>query len=229
MYRSGTTLVEQIVSSHPDVAAGGELTVWGPTDMEVDAATGRFDPDAARAATARYLTMLHRIGPSAPRVTDKLPFNFLRLGAIHSTMPRARIIHCRRDPIDTCLSIYSTLFTSRMSFAADKSALVFCYRQYLRMMDHWRKVLPPEVLLDVQYETLIADRDAQTRRLIAFAGLDWNDLCLRPEQNARPISTASAWQARQPVYATSLQRWRRYEPWIGELRQLLADETPTGS
>jgi tetratricopeptide (TPR) repeat protein len=223
MYRSGTTLTEQIVSSHPDIAAGGELTVWTPTDMEADPATGLFDPDRARPAVAKYLAALHEIGPSAARVTDKLPFNFLRLGAIHSMMPRARIIHCRRDPIDTCLSIYSTLFNSKMSFAARKDDLVFCYRQYLRMMDHWRKVLPAGVLLDVEYERLIEDRDAQTRRLIAFTGLGWNDLCLAPQHNSRSISTSSAWQVRQPVYATSMHRWRCYEPWLGELRELLSD------
>ena len=222
MYRSGTTLVEQIVSSHPQIAAGGELTVWTPTDIESDATTGEFASDRARAAIAKYLSVLQEIGPSAARVTDKLPFNFLRLGAIHSLMPKARIIHCRRDPIDTCLSIYANLFKSRVNFAARKDDLVFCYRQYLRMMDHWRRVLPPEIFLEVQYERLIADREAQTRRLIAFTGLDWDDSCLRPEQNTRSIGTASAWQARQPVYATSLQRWRRYEPWIGELRQLLS-------
>ncbi len=222
MYRSGTTLTEQIVSSHPDIAAGGELTVWGPTEMEVDAATGTFDLEKARGAAANYLSHLRKIGPNTARVTDKLPFNFLRLGAIHSMMPQARIIHCQRDPIDTCLSIYSTLFNSRMAFAARKADLVFCYQQYLRMMDHWRRVLPADSLLEVQYERLIEDRDAETRRLIAFTGLDWNDLCLLPEQNKRAISTSSAWQARQPVYTSSLQRWKRYEPWLGELRQLLA-------
>jgi tetratricopeptide (TPR) repeat protein len=228
MYRSGTTLVEQIVTSHPDIAAGGELTVWTPTDIEIDATTGKFDPDRARSAIAKYLDVLQNIAPSAARVTDKLPFNLFRLGAIHSLMPNARIIHCQRDPIDTCLSIYSNPFKSRVSFAARKDDLAFAYRQYLRMMAHWRKVLPADILLDVQYERLIADREAETRRLIAFAGLDWNDSCLRPDQNTRSIGTASAWQARQPVYATSVQRWRRYEPWIGELRQLLSPQARNG-
>jgi tetratricopeptide (TPR) repeat protein len=220
MYRSGTTLVEQIVSSHPDIAAGGELTVWAPGDPEIDAATGEFDADRAHEAVSKYLSVLQKIGPSAVHVTDKLPFNCFRLGAIHALMPQARIIHCQRDPIDTCLSIYSTFFSSRISFAAKKDDLVFCYRQYLRMMEHWRKVLPAEIFMEVQYERLIADREAETRRLIGFCGLDWNECCLRPEQNKRSISTSSAWQVRQPMYATSLQRWRRYEPWIGELRQL---------
>ncbi len=224
MYRSGTTLVEQIVSSHPQVAAGGELTVWTPTDIEIDATTGEFDPERARAAVSRYLAVLQKIGPSAARVTDKLPVNFFRLGAIYALMPKARIIHCQRDPIDTCLSIYTNPFKSRVSFAARKDDLAFCYRQYLRMMDHWRRVLPAEAFLEVQYERLIADREAETRRLIAFAGLDWNDSCLRPQQNERSIGTASAWQARQPVYETSIQRWRHYEPWLGELRQLLSPQ-----
>jgi tetratricopeptide (TPR) repeat protein len=221
MPRSGTTLVEQIVSSHPDIEAGGELTVWTPTDLEPDAATGGFDPDRTHAAIAKYLSALQQISPSAARITDKLPFNFLRLGAIHALMPNARIIHCERDPIDTCLSIYTTLFNSRVGFAARKDDLVFCYQHYLRMMDHWRNVLPADIFMDVHYERLIADREAETRRLIAFTGLDWNENCLQPEQNKRLISTSSAWQARQPIYTTSVERWRRYEPWIGELRQLL--------
>jgi tetratricopeptide (TPR) repeat protein len=221
MVRSGTTLVEQILSRHPDIAAGGELTVWTPADIEIEPTTAEFDLDRTRAAIAKYLSVLERIGPSAARVTDKMPFNFFRLGAIHALMPNARIVHCRRDPVDTSLSIYMTLFNTRVGFAARKDDLVFYYRQYQRMMDHWRKVLPANVFLEVDYERLIADRESETRRLIAFTGLEWNDDCLAPEQNKRSIRTASAWQARQPVYTTSMQRWRRYEPWIGELRHLL--------
>jgi tetratricopeptide (TPR) repeat protein len=224
MYRSGTTLAEQILSSHPDIATGGELSVWMPGDIEIDARTGQFDPERARSAVAKYLSILQMKGPAAARVTDKLPFNCLRLGAIHALMPNARIIHCRRDPVDTCLSIYSNLLKSRVSFAARKDDLVFCYQQYIRVMDHWRKVLPPHSFMEVQYERLIADREAETRRLVAFTGLEWDDLCLRPDQNRRAIDTASAWQARQPVYETSVQRWRHYEPWLGELRQLLPSQ-----
>ena len=221
MYRSGTTLAEQIVTSHPDIVAGGELTVWAPTDLEIDPGTGEFYPDRTPAAITKYLSLLGKLGPSAARVTDKLPTNFFRLGGIHALLPNARIIHCQRDPIDTCLSIYSTLFNTRIPFAARKSDLVFCFEQYLRMMDHWRKVLPAHSFMDVQYENLISDREAESRRLIAFAGLDWSELCLRPEHNTRAISTSSAWQVRQPIYTTSIQRWKSYEPWIGELRKLL--------
>jgi len=222
MFRSGTTLVEQIVSSHAQIAAGGELTVWAPTDLDIDAATGDFNADRTQAAIAKYLSVLQKIGPHAARVTDKLPFNFLRLGAIHSLLPQARIIHCQRDPIDTCLSIYTTHFSSRIPYAARKADLVFCYQQYLRMMDHWRKTLPAGIFQEVQYERLIADRESETKRLIAFTGLPWDENCLRPEQNKRTVGTSSAWQVRQPVYTTSMQRWRRYEPWIGELRALLS-------
>jgi hypothetical protein len=129
-------------------------------------------------------------------------------------------VHCVRDPVDTCFSIYATLFDTRLPFAARFDDLVFYYGQYRRIMAHWRRVLPPDVLLDVDYENLIADRAVETRRLVAFAGVDWDDRCLQPERNDRAIGTASAWQARQPVYATSLARWRRYEKWLGELMQL---------
>jgi len=224
MYRSGTTLVEQILSSHPRIAAGGELTVWAPMELEMATADGQFDAARAAAAVTKYLAVLARIGPQAARVTDKLPPNLFRLGEIHTLLPRARIIHCRRDPIDTCLSIYTTNFGPRVPFAARQEDLAFYYRQYERMMAHWRAALPPEVFLEVEYEQLIADREAQTRRLVAFAGVDWDMNCLQPERNARPIGTASAWQARQPVYPTSVQRWRRHEAWASALRVALAGQ-----
>ena len=223
MYRSGTTLTEQILSSHAQIAAGGELTVWAPADLEIDEATATFDPMRTHAAIAKYLSALQSIGPSAARVTDKLPVNFFRLGAIHALMPNARIIHCQRDPIDTCLSIYTTLFRSRLAFAARKDDLVFCYRLYRRLMAHWQNVLPHGVMMDVPYERMVEDRAALTREMVAFAGLDWDAGCMQPDRNTRAISTSSAWQVRQPVYMTSVQRWRRYEPWLGELRELLSD------
>jgi tetratricopeptide (TPR) repeat protein len=222
MPRSGTTLMEQIVSSHPSVAAGDELMFWG----DHDAATPGFDPQELTAETARhlaetYLAVLRGISPDRPRVTDKMPFNYLAAGLIHLVLPNARIIHCRRNPIDTCLSIYTNYFTTKMQFASDRRDLVFYYRMYERLMAHWRRVLPADRFLEIDYETLIADRGATTRRIIAFLGLPWDDACDAPERNERKVKTASMWQARQPVYASSVERWRRYEPWIGELRQLL--------
>jgi tetratricopeptide (TPR) repeat protein len=221
MPRSGTTLVEQIVSSHPAVAAGEELVYWTSLNVSQEATDNAdFTPETAGALAAAYLDVLRRISSTASRVTDKMPSNFLRVGLIHLLLPNARIIHCRRNPIDTCLSIYSTLFDGEMDFAASKSGLALYYKQYARLMDHWRKVLPPDRFTEVRYEKLIANRESETRRLIAFAGLDWDDACLSPERNERTVKTASVWQARQPVYASSVERWRRYEPWLGELATL---------
>jgi tetratricopeptide (TPR) repeat protein len=222
--RSGTTLVEQIVSSHPRVAAGGELGFWikraNPRGI---AQASYLSAHAAHELAGEYLALLRRIAPGAARVTDKLPFNVLCLGLIHLLLPRARIIQCRRHPVDTCLSIYFTHFKQVIGFASAKADLAAAYREYARLMDHWRAVLPRESFLEIEYEELIADREAVTRRLIAFSGLEWHDGCLQPERNQRPLSTASLWQARQPVYATSVGRWRNYAPLLGELGALLPD------
>jgi hypothetical protein len=224
MPRSGTTLVEQILSSHPDVAAGGELDFWGRLNQ---GGVGVFDPTEAAGTVQRvagdYLAVLRAVAPDAMRVTDKMPFNFFLLGMIRQAFPHATIVHCRRHPIDTCLSIYVTDFQTRYDFASDRGSLVLVYREYLRMMAHWRKVLPPDHCIDVEYETLVADPAPITRRLVAACGLEWNDACLAPNRNRRAIATASLWQARQPIYNTSVERWRRYQPWLGELRELLAD------
>ncbi len=175
----------------------------------------------ARRVADEYLTVLRDLGPDAVRVTDKMPPNFMWIGLIHLLFPKARIIHCKRNPIDTCLSIYSTYFTARMDFSGDRGDLVFFYRQYERLMEHWRNVLPAEVYHETQYEELVNDRELRSRELIAFCGLDWDDACMLPEQNERQVRTASVWQARQPVYKTPVERWRRYEPWLGELRELM--------
>ena len=222
MPRSGTTLVEQIVSSHPAIAAGGELPFWirRATPPGIAEAT-TLTPISAQDLAREYIALLRRIGPQAARVTDKAPFNFHRLGLIHLLLPKARIIHCRRHPVDTCLSMYFLHFAETIEFVSDKGDLAFAYREYARLMEHWRAVLPPDRFIEVDYENLVADREAVTRRLIAFTGLDWHEACLEPERNERVVTTASVWQARQPVYTTSVARWRHYEPWLGELRQLL--------
>ncbi len=221
MPRSGTTLTERIVSSHSRVGGGGELDFWTVHGPPLVTAV----PDTLAAAADRlqgvYRRLLRGISADALSVTDKMPFNFLWLGLIHLNFPNARVIHCRRNPIDTCLSIYTNQFSTRWEFSSDRGDLAFYYRQYLRLMDHWRSVLPPDRLLDVDYEELIADPEGSTRRLIAFCGLDWEPACLQPEHNRDLVRTASAWQARQPIYRRSVERWRRYEPWLGELRQLM--------
>jgi tetratricopeptide (TPR) repeat protein len=226
MPRSGTTLVEQILSSHPAVAAGGELSFWKDRLDSWQISRQRSIDAATVAQAARdYRALLHRIAPKALRVIDKAPGNFQRIWLIRLAFPEARFVHCRRHPVDTCLSIFFTHFKGRHDYAYERGDLVFYYRQYQRLMDHWRQVLHPDQFIEVEYERLISDREAETRRLATFCGLSWDDACLSPERNERTVKTASRWQARQPVYTTSMERWRRYEPWLGELRELLADAT----
>ena len=224
MPRSGTTLVEQIVSSHPEVSAGGELNFWN----ERGAAWHQAGPAGSKGpflgqAAAHYLGVLRAIGPRAARVTDKMPFNFLWAGLIHLAFPRATIIHCRRAAIDTGLSIHQTLFHPGLAFPTGGSKLVAYFRSYRRLTDHWRRVLPADRFLEVEYEELTREPEPAIRRIIAGCGLPWHDACLHPERNPRAVKTPSKWQTRQPIYRDSVERWRRYEPWLGPLRALLAD------
>ena len=225
MPRSGTTLVEQIVSNHPDVAAGGELIFWNERGAAWDQAgpAGTEAPFLADAA-ADYLGLLRAIGPQAVRVTDKMPFNFLWAGLIRLAFPRATIIHCRRAAIDTALSIHQTHFHPSMAFPTGGAELVAYFASYRRLTDHWRRVLPADRFIEVDYEELTSAPEPAIRRIIASCGLPWDDACLRPEQNRRAVKTPSKWQARQPIYRSSVARWRRYEPWLGPLRALLDAE-----
>jgi len=221
MPRSGTTLVEQILASHPGIAAGGEIGFWTETLQNVWAgATGRFDAAASQAAIRDYLDRLADMAPGALRVTDKMPHNFMILGHLSRLFPRARIIHCRRNPTDTALSIYFTRFTRAHDYSYSRRAIVDYYREYSRLMEHWRAVLPSDRFIEIDYENLVAVPDSASRRLVAFCGLEWDDACLASDRTERPISTASAWQARQPIYRSSAERWRHYEPWLGEFREL---------
>jgi tetratricopeptide (TPR) repeat protein len=224
MPRSGTTLVEQVVSSHKDIAGAGELRFW----TQRGAAFERLAETTAilrmqRQVADDYLSLLHRIAPEAARVTDKMPFNFIWAGLIHLAFPHATIIHCRRNPIDTCLSVFSTYFAPRADFSTDRDDLVFYYQQYLRLMAHWRAILPADRFIEVDYELLVGDPEPVSRRLIAACGLDWDPACLAPERNDRLVKTASKWQARQPIYSSAVERWRHYEPWIGSFRNLLLE------
>jgi tetratricopeptide (TPR) repeat protein len=219
--RSGTTLIERIISSHPEVAGGGELDYWeehGPA--WVDAPDERL-AEGVEKLRAGYLEVLRGIGPDAARVTDKMPFNFVWLGLVHRVLPGARVVHCRRNPVDTCLSLYTTYLNRVLDYATDRADLVWYFRQYLRLMEHWRTVLPADRFLDVDYEDPIAKPEDTARRLVAFCGLEWDPACLQPERNPDAVKTASSWQVRQPVYRGSVERWRHYEPWLGELRELL--------
>ncbi len=238
MPRSGTTLVEQIVSMHPQAGAGGELHFWnqrgaawhslGGAGMEIAVASGNeTETQFLVKAAAEYLGVLRSIAPKAARVTDKMPFNFLWAGLIHMAFPRATIIHCRRAAIDTALSIHQTHFHPSLAFPTGGSELVAYFRSYQRLMNHWRNVLPGDRFLEVDYEELTSAPEPVIRRIVAACGLEWHDACLRPESNPRAVNTPSKWQARQPIYRTSVGRWRRYEPWLGPLRALVDDGPKT--
>jgi len=221
--RSGTTLVEQILSCHPRVTAGGELAFWPEHGPPALASGEPLTPDRVRALATGYQSVLAAIVPDAARITDKNLINFLTAGLLRLAFPRAFFIHCRRHPVDTCLSMYTTFLGSRDTlFMGNRDDLVFYYRQYSRLMQHWREVLPGR-FLETDYEALTTDREAQTRGLVAFCELEWHDACLRPERNPRTIITASRWQARQPVYRSSVGRWRNYRPWLGPLAELLSE------
>ncbi len=227
MPRSGTTLVEQIVSMHPEVGAGGELQFWNERGAawHGSGAAGNERPVVAKEflakAAADYLGVLRLIAPTAARVTDKMPFNFLWAGLIHLAFPRAIIIHCRRAAVDTALSIHQTHFHPSLAFPTGGPELVAYFRSYQRLIDHWRSVLPADRFIEVDYEDLTRSPEPVIRRIIAACGLPWHDACLRPESNPRAVKTPSKWQTRQPIYRTSVARWRRYEPWLGPLRALV--------
>jgi tetratricopeptide (TPR) repeat protein len=222
MPRSGTTLVEQIISSHPDVAAGGELNFWNQRGAQWHlAGAAGMEPAFLERAASEYLGVLRAIGPTQARVTDKMPYNFLWAGLIHLALPSATIIHVRRAPIDTALSIHQTLFNPHVAFPTGGPELVAYFHTWRRLTDHWRAVLPPERFVEVEYEALTEAPEPQIRRLIDACGLSWSDACLSPERNGRVVKTASRWQARQKIYRGAVERWRRYEPWLGELRPLL--------
>lgn len=223
MPRSGTTLVEQIISSHQAVAAGGELPFWNrAAEILGGVVDGDTLIDRIRERGQAYEDILLGVSPDATHVTDKTPGNFLWLGLIHIAFPHARIIYCRRNPLDTCLSNYFTLFQTPMLWSYDKGDLAFYYRAHERLMQHWRSLLPSETLHQVNYESLVNDPESETRALIDFLGLPWDPRCLTPEANRRAVHTASQWQVRQPTYRTSVARWRHYEPWLGTLRGLEA-------
>jgi tetratricopeptide (TPR) repeat protein len=224
MPRSGTTLVEQIVSMHPEVGAAGELNFWNERGAvwRRSGAAGNQKPFLAKAA-ADYLRVLRTVAPKAARVTDKMPFNFLWAGLIHVAFPRAIIIHCRRAAVDTALSIHQTYFHPSLAFPTGGAELVAYFRGYQRLMDHWRSVLPADRFIEVDYEDLTRAPEPVIRRIVAACGLEWDEACLRPECNPRAVKTPSKWQTRQPIYRTSVARWRRYEPWLGPLRVLVDD------
>ncbi|AIE86487.1 tetratricopeptide repeat-containing sulfotransferase family protein [Fimbriimonas ginsengisoli] len=224
MIRSGTSLLEQILSSHPDIAGAGELPYWHQHEPETLDPNGRPREDLLPGIAEGYLQKLRSLAPEARRVTDKLPHNYAMLGLIHTVLPNCRIVHMTRNPADNCLSVYTTAYQRPPVFAHDRSNIVFAYREYQRIMSHWRQVLPPDRFIEIEYESLITDREPVVRRLLEFCGLPWDDACLQHESNTRAVRTPSLWQVRQPIYGTSIERWRRFEDWIPEFTALVGEE-----
>jgi len=220
MPRSGTTLLEQIISSHPQVRGAGELNFWNERGAAWLAAGCPMDAAFLRAAATAYLTELRGRFADAARVTDKMPFNFIWAGLIHLALPRATIIACKRAPIDPALSIHQTHFNPYVAFPTGGPELVRYFGCFERLCAHWRQVLPAARYHEVDYEALTAGPASVIPRLIMATGLPWDDACLTPERNARMVRTPSKWQARQPIYQGDGGRWRRYQDVLGPLRPL---------
>lgn len=230
MPRSGTSLVEQILSAHPDVIAFGELLdIWDAarrlsrdtrtqymTAQFMDAVTVNMLDDASKRYTARFRSSAR----GATRVTDKLPTNFLNLGLIAQMLPGARVIHCTRDPMDTCWSNYAMHFTDDLPFARNLTDLGRYHRDQERLMDHFKQVLDLPIL-EVRYEELVEDTEGQSRRMLDFLELDWNDRVLRYYEQDRRILTASADQANKPIYSSAIGRHKPYLPMLDELKDAL--------
>jgi tetratricopeptide (TPR) repeat protein len=223
MPRSGTSLTEQILASHPDAFGAGELRFWQTAFSAYEAAELKglrgadLLPDMARG----YLDRLTKVSGDAQRVVDKMPQNFMNVGLIYAAFPKARIIHVQRHPIDTCLSIYFQYFSHLHPYANDLDNLAHFYGEYVRLMDHWRTALPASSLLEIPYEGLIEDQEHWSRRMVDFIGLPWDPKCLDFHQTERVVITLSKWQVRQKIHAASAGRWRNYEEFVGPLKHLM--------
>jgi hypothetical protein len=248
MPRSGSSLIVQILASHPQVFGAGERMDFGealvscikrdaddPLRIDIEALQG-VGAAPLRALGADYLRRMHtslpelRAGtPGYTRFTDKYPFNFINVGLIHLALPKARFIHSRRSPLQSCLSIFSRIFHD-VPFGYDLGELGRYYRAYDALMAHWQRVLPEGTMIEIEYEDLVEDFEANVRRLLAHCGLDWDERCLSFHQTRRPVTTASAAQVRRPLYKSSLKRW---QPQPALLQPLLdglgAALTPVGS
>lgn len=234
MPRSGTTLTETILGAHPEVKNGGELPLGGLMTRYLDSVVGEpypawmrpgaLDPEVLKTTVDAMADDMVELAQGAKRVTDKLPHNFWYVGMLARFFPKARFIHVRRHPADTCLSIYFQMFGPRRHpYSWDQAELGRYYRHYEGLMDHWRSVLGDR-LVEVRYEDLVQNRELETRRLVQACGLDWDDACLEDRQNDRDfVHTASKWQVRQAVYKTSMLRYKRYEQWLAPLLDALGD------
>lgn len=232
MPRSGTTLVDQILSSHPDVASANELTFFlveserafgkDRTSDAFAAAVRAWPQQAARSVAKDYLELLAAHSPTVTHVVDKMPGNFERLWLLALLFPNARFIHCLRDPMATCVSCFIQPMAEINAFTDDLASLGAYHRLYQELMAHWRAVLPVE-MLEVEYETLVRNPEAETRRLVAHVGVEWNDACLRFYQTKRAVMTPSRRQVEEPMHTRAIDAWRRYEKHLAPLLAALRD------
>lgn len=232
MPRSGTTLTEQILASHPQVCGAGELEYMGQITTEIIKTMGQqqsnisncilqLSSNDARSLGEQYVKRLQIFDMKATRITDKMPVNFMFMGTSKLILPRARYIHCRRDPRDILVSCYfQNFFSPAQSFSYDPNNFIHYYNSYNEIMDYWREVLNIEIL-DVSYEDLVENQEEVSRRIIDFCGLEWNDASLDFHKQQRTVTTASTDQVRQPMYKGSMARWKHYEPWLSEYFQQL--------
>jgi tetratricopeptide (TPR) repeat protein len=228
MPRSGTTLTEQILASHPQMAGAGELTAIANAVKRLRDTLGypRNPPTekALKNIAGLYLQRLREVDANALRVTDKMPGNFNHLGLIVRVFPKARIIHCRRNPVDNCLSCFIQNFGAEgLAWSFDLEDAAHQYRSYYNIMAHWRRVLPPGQMLEIDYEETVADLEGQARKLVDFVGMEWDDACLSFHENKRAVVTASHDQVRQPIYNTSVGRWKKYGAKVTPLVDALSD------
>jgi tetratricopeptide (TPR) repeat protein len=224
--RSGTTLVEQILSSHPHVAPAGEQVFWrraAPDCVLYDP----YDPEAGvmheviRRKSQEYVDHLRELAPGYEFVTDKEPANHRLFGLIRLALPNSPLIQLRRNLADVAVSMFTTHFQTGEEYVWDRDDIVFALKQHARLAAHWRKVMPRDRFLEVDYTALVTDPEPTIRRIVEFCGLDWDDACLHPEQNERRVNTPSFWQVRQPLNPGSVDRWRRYDGHLGPFAELV--------
>lgn len=233
MPRTGTTLVEQILSSHPTVHGAGELrdisAIAGtmpqhaPRKTEYPECIKELPFNAISGFSEAYLKRLRTFDKRASRIINKMPGNFLNLGLISIMFPQAKVIHCLRDQLDTCLSCYFQRFRTGHDYSHDLKDLGRYYLEYERLMEHWQQVLPQKPY-ELAYADLVQNQEAISRELVEFIGVDWDDQCLDFHANQRPVTTASNWQVRRPMNRSGLERWKNYDQHLDGLRQVLAGE-----
>jgi hypothetical protein len=221
MIRSGTTLLEQILARHPGLVGAGEQKLWIAADRKLlDLANRTLNEEVLSETAATYKRLLNRYGKGTKRVVDKQPGNLLLVGAIYVAFPNARIVYMHRDALDNAVSIWNTNIQTSVPFVHHKGNLAFALREHGAVMRHWSEVLPADRLLVLSYESLVLDQEASTRRVLGFCDLPWDEACLTPENGTGRVITPSLWQVRQPVYRSSVGRWKNYEPWLGDLMKL---------